>query len=163
MATVNTISENYMSKIRFFFTYDWILLGSATLLLFYYLINYFSKDSFIIFNIASLKALIVSFPPFLVFIIKFSISLKVKTRLVIEIIEEPTYFMLTVYDKSVVKIDKPIINFLSRKTDFFLDRLFSPTIGTIHLTPNQCEKFILVTKNKKYYLVPTLFEYAIQF
>lgn len=152
-----------MSKIRLFFTLDWIVLSLSIILIFYYLINYFSKNSFIFFNVPILKCLIASLGGFFFFIIKFHISLKIKARLIIDIVDEPTHFTLTVYNKSVIKVNKPIGSFLSEETDFFLSRLFSPTIGTIHLTPNQCKKFILLTKNKKYYLVPTLFEYAIQF
>jgi len=151
-----------MSKIKLFFTIDWIVLSISILLIFYFLINYFSNNSFVFFNIPISKFLIASLGLIFFFIIKFDSSLKIKARLITEIVDESSHYTFTTFNKSVITVDKPIMISLSRQTDFYLNRLFSPTIGTIHLTPNQCEKFILLTKNKKYYLVPTLFQYAIQ-
>ena len=163
MTSSNKISKNYMSKIRLFFALDWIILSISIILIFYYLINYFSNDSFIFFNVPISKSLLAALGGFFYCTIKFYISLKIKARLITEIVDESTHFILTVYDKSIIIIDKPIMTSLSRQTDFFLNGLFSPTIGTILLPPKQSVKFILLSKSKKYYLVPTLFEYAIQF
>ncbi len=161
MAIDNQVAQKYMSKIKLFFTIDWVILSISVLFIFYYLINRFSNNSFIFFNLSIAKSLIASFALFLFFIIKFDSSLKIKARLIIEIIDESSHYIFTTYNKSVITVYKPITDSLSRQPDYYLNRLFSPTIGTIHLTPNQCEKFILVTKKKKYYLVPTFFANAV--
>lgn len=110
-----------------------------------------------LFNIPRMQALITAIIFLTVFIIKYFISIKLRARLIIEIIEDSAYYSLTVYNKSVVRVDKASIPLERRKGDYFINYLFSSR-GAIHLESKQDERFIVIIDNKKYYCVPALFE-----
>lgn len=159
MRTDNKFQKRYLKKIRFYFVYDWVFLSGSIITFVYFLLNYMFNNSFLLFNIARLEALIWAISISIIFSIKYFISSKLRTRLIIEIIEDSGYYLLTVYNKSVVRVDKALIPLERQKADYFINDLFSNKTGTIHdLYNKQSERFIVKIDNKKYYLVPPLFE-----
>jgi len=158
MTAHNKIQKRYFKKIEFYFVYDWIFLSGSIITFVYFLLNYYFKNSFLLFNIPRLEALIWAMSISIIFIIKYFISSKLRARLIIEIIEDSGYYLLTVYNKSVVRLDRAFIPLERQKADYFINTLFSNKMGTIHLYKKQSERFIVKIDNKKYYLVPPLFE-----
>jgi len=103
--------------------------------------------------------LIIDIVPSTIFIVKYFISIKLKARLITEIIEDSKYYALIVYNKTLIKVNKTSIPLERvRKSDFFVTVLFESRFTTISFEDKQPEKFIVKINNKKYYLVPRLFE-----
>lgn len=157
----NTVrmSEKYRKKIKLFFAEDWILLSIALIVILYSLSNYISNSSFTIFGINRGKSLILGTILITIFIVKFFfISVKIKSRLIYEIIDENSFYSLILYNKSFVKLHKTLIPVYKEKADYFLNYLFSPN-GTINnLAKTKSERFVVIIDNKKYYFLPFLFE-----
>lgn len=159
MTIHNKILPEYFKKIAWYFTYDWIFLSVLIIMAGYFLINYFFNNSFILFNFARMQAFIMAIIILTIFIIKYFISSKIRKRLIVDIVDDSRYYVLTIYDKSVIKVDKALIPLERQKADYFINDLFSNKTGTIHdLYNKQSERFIVKIDNKKYYLVPPLFE-----
>ena len=153
------MSEKYRKKIKLFFAEDWILLSIALIVILFSLANYISNSSLAIFGINRGKSLIFGIILTSIFIIKFFfISIKIKSRLIYEVIDENSFYSLVLYNKSFVKLDKTLIPLYKEKADYFLNYLFSPN-GTINnLAKTKSERFIVEINNKKYYFLPFLFE-----
>ncbi len=140
------ISEEYRNKIKIYFVRDWYGLGIAILIMSYSLIVdkrqslYFSGILFIVFSIHF-----------------FFIAPKVKSRLIYEVIEEPNFYSLIIYNKTVVTLDKKLIPVPKEGSDYYLNSLFVPN-GTINIPKAKAERFIVTIDNKKYYFLPLLFE-----
>jgi hypothetical protein len=96
------------------------------------------------------------------FIIKYIISIIIRKRFIIEIIKDANHYSLINYNQSKIAADESQIDVESGFNDFFLNQLFGNT-AIIHLKREKCEKLALFIKNKKYYLVPSLFESEISF
>jgi len=158
MATHNKILKRYLKNIALFFAYDWIILSVSIITFGYFLINYFFKDSFKLFDIPRMEALIGTVTISIIFISKFFISSKLKARLIIEIIEDSKYYSLIVYNKSLITVDKAFIPLNRQEGDIFTTNLFGGRMSTINLGRKSAEIFIVKIDNKKYYLVPPLFE-----
>jgi len=158
MATHNKILKKYLKNIALYFAYDWIILSVSIITFGYFLINYFFKDSFKLFDIPRMDALIIAIIFSSIFIIKFFISSKLRARLIIEIIEDSKYYSLIVYNKSLITVDKAFIPLNRQKGDIFTTNLFGGRMSTINLGRKSAEIFIVKIDNKKYYLVPPLFE-----
>ena len=150
-------SEKYRNKIKLFFLYDWVLLSIVIIVIFYSCANYISNDSLEILNINTVKGLLWGTIFGIVFLIKFFISVKIKSRLIYEIIDENFFYSLILYNKTCVKLNKTLTPLYKEKADYFLNSLFSPN-GTINLTPKNSERYIVEIDNKKYYFLPFLFE-----
>ena len=158
MTTHNKIQKRYLRKIALYFAYDWILLSVSIITFGYFLINYFFKNSFKLFNIQFEDALIMAIILSTIFIIKYFFSFKLRARLITEIFEDSKYYSLIIYNKSLVMVDKACIPLERQRGDFFITNLFANKWGTIRLRGTRNEIFIIKIDNKKYYLVPPLFE-----
>ena len=159
MPNDNKLQERYSRKLTWYFAKDWILLSISIILFGYFPVNYFFNNSFELFNIPWRKALIIDIVPSTIFIVKYFISIKLKARLITEIIEDSKYYALIVYNKTLIKVNKTSIPLERvRKSDFFVTVLFESRFTTISFEDKQPEKFIVKINNKKYYLVPRLFE-----
>ncbi len=158
MTTHNKIQRRYLGEIASYFDFDKFCVSVSIIAFCYFLINYFFNNSFIFLDISRLIGLIAGVAFSIVFKMKYFLSSKLRTRLIIEITNDSGYYFLTTYNKSVIKLDKAFIPLKRQNADFFIDILFSNGIGTIHLNKKQSERFIVIINNKKYYLVPQLFE-----
>ena len=158
MATHNKILKRYLKNIALYFAYDWILLFVSIITVGYFLINFIFKNSFKLFNIPWKDALIIGMIFSSIFIIKLFISIKLRARLIIEIIEDSKYYSLIVYNKSLITVDKAFIPLNRQEGDIFTTNLFGGRMSTINLGRKSAEIFIVKIDNKKYYLVPPLFE-----
>jgi len=158
MATHNKILKRYLKNIALYFAYDWILLFVSIITVGYFLINFIFKNSFKLFNIPWMDALIIGMIFSSIFIIKLFISIKLRARLIIEIIEDSKYYSLIVYNKSLITVDKAFIPLNRQEGDIFTTNLFAGRMSTINLGRKSAEIFIVKIDNKKYYLVPPLFE-----
>lgn len=58
MRTDNKIQKRYLKKLRFYFVYDWVFLSGSITTFVYFLLNYMFNNSFLLFNIGRLEALI---------------------------------------------------------------------------------------------------------
>ena len=153
------ISEEYRKKIKLYFNGDWLVLGAAIIAMFYSLANYVSNNSFVIFSIDRGKSLFFCAIFFIVFSIKFFfISIKVKSRLIYEVIDETNFYSLVIYNKTLVKLDKTLIPLYKGEADYYLNSLFSSRLGTINLPKTKSERYVVEIDNKKYYFLPFLFE-----
>ena len=153
------ISEKYKKKIKLYFAWDWIFLGAATIAMLYSLVNYKSNNSFVILSIDREISLYFSIIWFILFSVKFFfISIKVKSRLIYEVIDEGIFFSLVIYNKTLVTLDKTLIPLYKEKPDYYLNSLFSNRLGTFNMPKTKSERFILEIDNKKYYFLPFLFE-----
>lgn len=157
MTIHNKILPEYLKKIAWYFTYDWIFLSVLIIIAGYFPINYFFNNSFILFNFDRMQALIMAIIILTIFIIKYFISSKIRKRLIVDIVDDSGYYFLTIYDKSVIKVDKVFIPLERQNADYFINDLLGNRMG-IHLYNKQSERFIVKIDNKKYYLVPALFE-----
>ena len=86
-----------------------------------------------------------------------SISAKIKSRLIYEVIDEKKFYSLMLYNKTFVSLDKTLIPLYKDRADYYLNSLFGVG-GTINLTPSKSERYIVEIDNKKYYFLPFLFE-----
>jgi len=153
------ISEKYRKKIKLYFIQDWFVLSVAIIAMLYSLANYLSNNSFVIFNINRETILYFGMSVFIIFSIKFFfISIKVKSRLIYEVIDEKSFYSLMLYNKTFIKLDKTLIPLYKEKADYYLNSLFSSRLGTIHLPKTKSERYIVEIDNKKYYFAPFLFE-----
>ena len=152
------ISKKYRKKINLFFIQDWILLGVAIIVIFYSSTNYVSNNTFVIFGIDRGISLYFGAIWTIIFIIKFFfISVKIKTRLIYEVIDKTDFYSLVIYNKTLVTLDKTLIPLYKDKPDYYLNYLFGVG-GTIYLPESKAERFIVEIDNKKYYFLPSLFE-----
>ena len=158
MTTHNKIQQRYLRKIASYFDYAWFFFSVSIIAFGYFLINYFFENSFIISNLPRLAGSIMGITFLTIFIPKRFISSKLRARLIIEIIEDSKYYSLIVYNKSVITIDKAIIPLDRQEADYFINSLFGNRMGTINLPETKAERFIVIVDDKKYYLVPPLFE-----
>jgi hypothetical protein len=158
MITDNKIQERYLKEIASHFYNDWFFFSVTIVAFGYFLINYFFGNSFIISNLPGLAGLIMGITFLTIYIPKRFISNKLRTRLIIEIVEDSKYYSLILYNKSVITVDKAIVPIEREEADYFINDLFGSRMGKIHLYNKQSERFILKIDNKKYYLVPALFE-----
>ena len=158
MTTNNKIQGRYLSKIAMYFDYDWFFLSVSIIAFGYFLINYFFRNSFMLSNLPRSEGLIMGVTFLTIFVFKRFISIKLRVRLIIEIIEDSKYYSLVVYDKSVITVDKAIIPLGRQEADYFINNLFSTRMGTINLPESRSERFIVIVDDKKYYIVPPLFE-----
>lgn len=153
------MTEKYRKKIKSYFVGDWFLLGAAIIAMFYFLVNYMSNNSFIISSINRVTILYFGTSLFIIFSIKFFfISMKVRSRLIYEIIDETQFYSLVIYNKTLITLDKTRIPIPKEAADYYLNSLFSTRLGTIYLPESKGERFIVEIDNKKYYFVPLLFE-----
>ncbi|HXU28416.1 MAG TPA: hypothetical protein VN698_14395 [Bacteroidia bacterium] len=159
MPTDNKLQMRYSKKLALYFAQDWILLSISIILFVYFLVNYFFNNSYELFNIPWNKALIIDIVPSTIFIVKYFISIKLKARLITEIIEDSKYYALIVYNKALIRVDRASIPLERiRKSDFFVTVLFESRFTTIYFEGQRAEKFIVKINNKKYYLIPRLFD-----
>ena len=154
----NRISEYYLKKIRNFFIPDWILLFVVCVLLIYSLLSFFNIIDQNIFNISYRATLIFSTLLLLIFLGKSLISQKIRTRLICKINENSSNIILTVYNNSIIDIDKRLIPLIREPSDYFIDMLFANRWGTINLLPKDNKTAIVIINDKKYYLASNLFE-----
>lgn len=157
----NKISKKYMNKISQYFAFDWGLISISAILLCYSLLNYLWNNNLMVLNFNWKESFIMVIAVLLpISTIKFFISTKLKSRLIIEIIDEQTYYSLVIYNQSKITIDKSMIPLEREEADYFLNNLFSNRMGTIHIIENkESEKPAIVrVENRKYYLTPMLFE-----
>ena len=153
------ISEKYRKKIKLYFIENWYSLGFAIIAMLYSLVNYLSNNSFVIFSIDRELSLFVGITWAIIFSINFFfISIKVKSRLIYEVIDETESYSLVIYNKTLVKLDKALIPLYKEEADYYLNSLFSSRLGTIHLPKTKSERYVVEIDNKKYYFLPFLFE-----
>jgi hypothetical protein len=160
MLIENKILKVYMRRLKFFFIVDWVILFLSCILLSYSLLNYYFKNLFIFFSIEPKSCLIISFIGIFYFILKFFISITLKSRLIIGVLKNDACYSLINYNNSIISVDKSQISIESEFNDFFLNQLFGNT-AMIHLKRTKCEKLLLCINNKKYYLIPSLFEHIV--
>jgi hypothetical protein len=158
VTTHNKIQRRYLDEIASYFDFDKFCLSVSIIAFCYFLINYFFKNSFIFLDIPRLIGLITGVAFSIIYRIKYFLSSKLRTRLIIEIAKDSEYYFLTTYNKSVIKLDKAFLPLERQNADLFFDLLFSNGLGTIHLNKKQSERFIVIIDNQKYYIVPELFE-----
>ena len=158
MITHNKIQKRYLRDIASYFDYDGFAFLVSIIAFGYFLINYFFGNSFTLSNLPRLVGLITGVAFSTIFIIKYFVSSKLRARLIIEIMEDSKYYSLIVYNKSVITVDKGIIPLDRQEADYFINNLFSTRMGTINLPETKAERFIVMVDDKKYYLVPPLFE-----
>lgn len=152
-------SEYYRKKIKLYFFRDWILLSIAIIAMFYSLVNFMSNNSFVIFGIDRGISFFFGIIWAIIFIIRFFfISIKIKSRLIYEVIDEKKFYSLMLYNKSFINLDKTLIPLYKEKADYFLNSLFSTRLGTIHFPESKVERYIVEIDNRKYYFLPCLFE-----
>jgi len=119
------ISEKYRNKIKLYFIQDWFSLGFAIIAMLYSLVNYLSNNSFVIFRIDRGISLFFGIVWVIIFSIKFFfISIKVKSRLIYEIIDETEFYSLVIYNKTLLKLDRTLIPLYKEESDYYLNSLF---------------------------------------
>lgn len=151
--------EKYRKNIKLYFVWDWIILGAAIIAMLYSLLNYKSNNSFVIFNIDRQVSLYFGIIWGVIFIIKFFfISIKIKARLIYEVIDEKDFYCLILYNKTSVKVDKTQIPLYKDSPDYFLNSLFSTRLGVFNMPKTKSERYVVEIDNKKYYFLPFLFE-----
>jgi len=152
------ISEKYRKKIKLYFVQDWILLSIAIIAMLYSLANFLNNNSFVIFSIDRGISLYFGIVWVIIFISKFFfISVKIKSRLIYEVIDEKKFYSLMLYNKTFVNLDKTLIPLYKEKADYILNDLFGLN-STIRLPKTKSERYIVEIDNKKYYFLPFLFE-----
>ncbi len=147
-----------MNKIKRYFVFDWIVFSILCIVFCCSLVNYLSNGSFIFLNFNWEMGIIVIAVLCPIYFGKLIISTKLRERLIVEIIEEMTHYSFIVYNRQMVEVDKLLIPFKREKADYFLNNLFSSRMGTINFPESRSERFTIRVNDKKYYLVPPLFE-----
>jgi hypothetical protein len=95
---------------------------------------------------------------FFLFIVKSFISNRLKTRLIYKVIDETKFYSLVIYNKTSVSLNKTLIPLPKEKSDYFVNSLFSPRLGTINLPKSKSERFVIIIDDNKYYFLPFLFD-----
>jgi hypothetical protein len=134
------------------------LLLFSVLIFCYSLVNCLLIDPLVLFNFSWKAGFITASILLPISIAKFIIAHKVRTRLIIEILEESKYYSFIVYNQVKVKVDKLQTPLPKKEADYFLNDLISSSTGTIFLPNSRRERFIIIVENKRYYLIPALFE-----
>jgi hypothetical protein len=126
-------------------------------LLIYSLLGLFNLYS--LSNIPWRGTLTFSIFPLSYFVIQhYFISAKIKSRLIYKIQEVNDAFILTIYNKSTIKINKSELPLEKEPRDYFIRSLFGTRTGTINILSKNNDTCVIKIDNKKYYLAPNLFE-----
>jgi hypothetical protein len=120
----------YRKKIKLYFIQDWYLLSFAIIAMLYWLVNYLSNSSFIIFRIDRGVSLFFGIVGVIIFSIKFFfISIKLKSRLIYEVVDETKFYTLAIYNKTLVKLDKTLIPLYKGEADYLSPWFVSSRTG----------------------------------